>query len=207
MNWTVVVALRSVRSAKSRLRPASTSAQAHQDLVSAIRGDTLQAIAGAGLVARIFVVSDEPGHGVDLVQSEPGLNAAFAEAVATVREQSHRAPVAVLVADLAALRASDLDEALRLAAATPRGFVADRDGSGTTMLTVLAGEPFRPSFGPGSALRHAESMTALPVDVRLRCDVDTPDDLGVAAELGLGERTRAILAARGLPPLTSTRHD
>ncbi|SOD73408.1 2-phospho-L-lactate guanylyltransferase [Jatrophihabitans sp. GAS493] len=207
MNWTVVVALRSIQEAKSRLRPASATSQAHLQLVSAIRSDTLQAIRGATGVSGIFVVSDAPGDGVDLVQQEPGLNAAFSEAVAAVRQRAPAEPVAVMVADLAALRPTDLHDALRLAATTPRGFVADLDGRGTTLVSVLAGEVFSPSFGPGSASRHAETMTRLSADDRLRCDVDTPDDLRLAAELGLGERTRTLLAARGIPSLTSTRHD
>src|SRR5690349_16450440 len=68
---------------------------------------------------------------------------------------------------------------------------ADRAGTGTTLLLAAPGEPLDPRFGRGSAAAHA-ATGAVRVGAALRslrCDVDTPHDLAVAAELGLGTFT------------------
>ena len=47
----------------------------------------------------------------------------------------------------------------------PRGVVADSSGTGTTLLTVAAGEPFDSRFGAGSAAAHAAiGYTPLGID-------------------------------------------
>ena len=82
MRWTVVVAMRSLPSAKSRLADASPDPQAHNRLVEAIRHDTLAAVETARTVTRIVLVVDRPiKSGYDThVQRRPGLNAALTEA-------------------------------------------------------------------------------------------------------------------------------
>ena len=84
-------------------------------------------------------------------------------------------PVAVLLGDLPALRPDDLRAALDLAERHPRAFVADADGTGTTLLTGLVA--FAPRFGAGSAALH-ESDGHVRLDVptasTLRRDVDVP---------------------------------
>ncbi|NYI06579.1 2-phospho-L-lactate guanylyltransferase [Allostreptomyces psammosilenae] len=104
--------------------------------------------------------------------------------------------VAALSADLAALRAEELGRALALAAGHPRAFLADREGSGTTLLTAGPGRWLEPRFGTGSRALH-EASGAVPLPVAgldsVRRDVDTPDDLEQARRLGLGPRTAALL--------------
>ncbi|MCW2815167.1 MAG: hypothetical protein JWN84_2622, partial [Nocardioides sp.] len=102
-----------------------------------------------------------------------------------------------LLADLPALRPADLDAAL--AALVPGGpsYVADAEGTGTTLYTAPA-EEFDPAFGGASAAAH-QAAGALAVRgelASLRRDVDHLDDLRAAAALGLGVAT--TLAADGL---------
>ncbi|HXO24608.1 MAG TPA: 2-phospho-L-lactate guanylyltransferase, partial [Streptosporangiaceae bacterium] len=102
---------------------------------------------------------------------------------------------AALSADLPALRPLELSRALTAAAAWPNAFVADAAGDGTTLYTAAPGVAFRPAFGLASRARHAAGgaeeleLTDIP---GLRRDVDTPDDLRGAAELGLGARTAPL---------------
>ena len=98
-------------------------------------------------------------------------------------------PVA-LTADLPAVRATDLDEALGDVAPGEAAYVADADGLGTTLYTA-AHDAFDPRFGPGSALAH-DATGARPITAalpRLRRDVDDLDDLADALALGVGPRT------------------
>src|SRR5437867_1364153 len=80
VRWTVVIPVKALPAAKSRLLPASADAAAHQRLVEAIRADTLAAAGAAGGVARVLLAADRPGVPGALVQTRPGLNAALTEA-------------------------------------------------------------------------------------------------------------------------------
>jgi 2-phospho-L-lactate guanylyltransferase len=98
-------------------------------------------------------------------------------------------PVA-LTADLPAVRAEDLDDALGVVAPGEAAYVADTDGLGTTLYTA-AYDGFDPRFGPGSALAH-DATGARPITAplpRLRRDVDELADLDDALGLGVGPRT------------------
>ncbi|WP_430647167.1 hypothetical protein [Agromyces sp. GXS1127] len=114
------------------------------------------------------------------------------------------AAVAVLLGDLPAMRSGDLDAALEDAARHPLAFVADAEGSGTTLATALAEVPFVAHFGPDSAARHraagfADLIAECPGSIApgLRRDVDTAAELDEAAALGVGTRTSEVL--RSLP--------
>jgi len=159
---------------------------------------------GFGVVAE--PMSGEPGpgepaseasqtHTYSSAQLSP-LNRAIEAGIAEARRLVPRASVAVLLGDVPALRPSDLDVALALADDVPRGFVADADGSGTTLLTGARGAELYPRFGMGSAAAHAASghgRLDVPSSSTLRRDVDVPADLEAVAALGLGRRTAALL--------------
>jgi 2-phospho-L-lactate guanylyltransferase len=202
MNWTVLLAMKALPGAKSRLRPAVASATDHADLVEAMRADTIAAVEAAGRVAHIVTIADAPGTSQLLVQSAPGLNTALREAAAYARAHWPRDGIAALVADLPALLPTDLDAALDAAALAPRGFVADTATTGTTMLTARPGVDLDPAFGVGSAARHAVDAVAIAAAPGLRQDVDTWADLEACVPLGLGIRTAAAYRQ-----FTSGRHD
>lgn len=179
--------------AKSRLSPATVDQATHRRLVQAIRADTAAAAQSADGVARILYVTDQPGTDGALVQRESGLNAALTEAAEHAAQRWPADGIAALLADLPALRPAELAIALAQAAAYPRSYVADADGTGTTLLTALPGVALQPAFGPGSAARHAAAAVALPGGPSLRRDVDTVADLRAALELGVGPATAGLL--------------
>lgn len=195
VRWTVLVPVKALPDAKSRLAGFSPDAEAHARLVRAIRADTLQAARSAERVGRVLRIGDRPGGEHDVVQAHPGLNAAILDGARHARAYWADDPVAVLVGDLPALTSAELDAALAFGAACERGFVADASGTGTTLLTALRGARLHPQFGPDSAARHARQATLLPAGPGLRHDVDTADDLRSALLLGVGLRTLSVVAA------------
>ncbi len=192
----LVVPIKRLDRAKSRLRGAVPAGE-HAGLVLALLLDTVTAAVSADAVRRVLVVCEDEripvalrGTGVECVDERglPGLNAALSFGAELVRTPA--GAVGALQADLPALRPADLTAAVEEAAGR-RAYCADRPGTGTTLLLAAPGEPLGPRFGPGSADAHA-ATSAVRVGVSrasLRCDVDTEDDLGVAAGLGLGGHT------------------
>lgn len=195
VRWTVLVPLKSLPRAKSRLAAFSPDADSHARLVRAMRADTVRVAADAPDVARVLRIGDRAGAEHDLVQTRPGLNEAVAFGVRHARERWPEDAVAALVGDLPALTAAELTATLDAAAGHLRGYVADTAGTGTTLLTALPGADVYPQFGPGSAARHAEQAVALPAGPGLRQDVDTAADLRAALLLGVGPQTLAAVAA------------
>lgn len=206
MRWTVLIPVKALPEAKSRLVPATADPAEHRRLVEAIRTDTLAATEGVGAVARVVIVADRrvdvarlrpPGSVADyhlFVQPRQGLNAALADAWQHAAQLWPAEGGAALVADLPALRADELATTLAEAADHARAFVPDAGGRGTTLLTALPGISLSPAFGPESASRHAAVAAALRAGPGLRSDVDTRADLAAAAALGLGPATTAALA-------------
>ncbi|MFF0145629.1 2-phospho-L-lactate guanylyltransferase [Amycolatopsis sulphurea] len=208
MDVDLVVPLKHPREGKSRLR-GTVAADRHAELVVALAQDTLAAVTSVTRVRRVLVVTAEPdalsllaGLGVEL-SVEPtgaGLNEALRHGARLLRADAPRGVVGALQADLPALRAGDLARALAEAEGR-RVVVADRHGTGSTLLLAAPGTPLDPHFGPGSAARHIESG-AVPLTgalASLRSDVDTAEDLRHAAELGLGKHTAALLPAQAAP--------
>ncbi|TQJ02394.1 2-phospho-L-lactate guanylyltransferase [Amycolatopsis cihanbeyliensis] len=186
---------------KSRLR--GVAGADHAALVLALAADTVAAAAAAEGVRRLLVVATDPVAlaelrrlGADVVSENGagGLNAALRRGEAVLRADSPCGVVGALQADLPALRPAELAEALTEASGG-RSFVADRHGTGTTLLLSAPGAPLEPRFGHGSAGAHAASgavALAAPAP-SLRGDVDTADDLAHARLIGIGERTAAAL--------------
>lgn len=199
--WTVVLPVKGGPGAKSRLSALGARRAA---IAAAVASDTLAAVRATSRVARILVVTADPrvagfatGLGATLVPDDGGgLDAAV---TAGLRAAPAHLPCAVLLADLPALRACDLTEGLdactaALLGGAVRAVVPDADGDGTVLMAATHPAALHPSFGPGSAARHAGGgvLLELPND-RLRRDVDTPDDLAAVATLGVGPATTAAV--------------
>ena len=133
-----------------------------------------------------------------------GLNAAVVAGRDAALARDPEAAVAVLLGDLPALRAQDLDAALTAASAHRLALVPDAEGTGTALLTALPGAPLVPAFGAGSAGRHeAGGHTRLDLDLpRLRTDVDNDQDLEAAVHLGVGAATASVLGLVSPAPAT-----
>ena len=194
MQWSLVIPVKG-SIGKSRL----AAGDARPALAVAFARDTITAARQSASVDRIVVVTSdakvtEELEGVQVVDDPGGsLHAAIAAGVAAL---DPAAPAAVLLGDLPALTAADLDAGLELAAAEPRAYVADGLATGTTMLTARRADALRPRFGPGSADRHRRAgHVELPVapGTGLRLDVDELADLHTALDVGVGPHTCEVL--------------
>jgi 2-phospho-L-lactate guanylyltransferase len=200
-DWTLVLPVQSAARAKSRLEvPAGVD---RSRLARAVARDSLAAARGASLAARLVVVTaddtlaDECRRSGDHVVRDDGrsLTSAVRRGIDTARALAPQDPTAVLLADVPALTADDLDQALTLAGGSPFAVVPDAEGSGSVLLTAARPDLLQPAFGADSARRHAElGAVRLDLDLpRLRRDVDTWAALVNAAALGLGAATTAVL--------------
>ncbi|MFC4105038.1 2-phospho-L-lactate guanylyltransferase [Micromonospora zhanjiangensis] len=212
-NWTVLVPVKRLDVAKSRLRGTLDDVP-HQALALALAQDTVAAARACPQVAAVLVLTDDAEATEALsalgaqVHADPpggGLNETFTLGGSLVTD----GPVAALTADLPALRPLELAAALRAAADGPAGvrrFVTDTPGTGTVLLTAPEGVPLEPRFGEDSATAHAESGAVALAGPwpTLRRDVDVPADLAAAAVLGLGRHTAAL--ARRLAPVRAVDH-
>jgi 2-phospho-L-lactate guanylyltransferase len=203
-DWTVVIPVKRLGVAKSRLRGAVPAAR-HADLALAMVLDTATAVLAGATVAGLVVVTDDPvataavtALGARVTPDRPGADLNGAMRLGADEIVGLNRFRAVLAGDLPALRPDQLDAALR--GADERSFVADAAGSGTVLLAAPPGRPLDPRFGLGSAVAHADSgATALAGDwPGLRQDVDTPADLERVLALGAGRHTCALLRDLGL---------
>ncbi|MEU3626430.1 2-phospho-L-lactate guanylyltransferase [Amycolatopsis coloradensis] len=202
MGIDLIVPVKRPAEGKSRLRGAVVP-ERHPELVLALAYDTLSAATSADGVRRVLVVAADPASVADLTDlgveiviepSRGGLNAALRHGEELLRRDTPSGLVGALQADLPALRTEDLTAALAEAAGD-RAFVADRQGTGTTLLLSGAGRALEPRFGGGSARAHTTSG-ATPLTLAagsLRADVDTADDLAHVRTLGVGKRTSTLL--------------
>lgn len=195
--FALLVPVKALDRAKSRL---GLEPEQRVALMRAFAADAIEAARLSPRVAQIYVVCSEPLELDDVEvlddEGDGDLNRALRHAERQVRLRHPGQGVAAMCADLPALRTEDLTEALS-AGLSPRWFVADAAGSGTTLLAAGSGVDLQPHFGAGSAVRHEQSG-AMPLQGELpslRADVDTDADLDVARRLGLGRRTRAALAS------------
>ncbi|WP_320774236.1 2-phospho-L-lactate guanylyltransferase [Streptomyces sp. CRN 30] len=205
MQWTVVVPVKPLARAKSRLSDTADEA-VRPDLALAFALDTVAAALSCAAVADVAVVTDDPRAGRELaalgaaiVAGEPGggLNAALTHAATAVRASRPESPVAALNADLPALRPAELARVLNAAAEFPRSFLPDAAAIGTTLLAAAPGRALGPAFGVDSRRAHrASGAVELRLDAvdSVRQDVDTGEDLRAALALGAGPRTAAAAA-------------
>jgi 2-phospho-L-lactate/phosphoenolpyruvate guanylyltransferase len=174
-------------------------------LARAFAIDTVSVCLATSGVARVLVTTDDAGFaatlsalGADAVpDGGHGLNPALVQAAAeAARRWPDLQPVA-LCADLPSLRADELGAALASADGDP-AYVADADGTGTTLYTAPY-DGFSPRFGLDLSAAHAASgARAVPGALAgLRQDVDDLLSLQAAIALGVGPATRGVVADLG----------
>jgi 2-phospho-L-lactate guanylyltransferase len=201
--FALLMPVKTLALAKSRLEVPQPDQRA--PLMRAFALDAITAATRSRAVAQVYVVTDEPGFEVQGAirlpdEGDGDLNRALHHASLRVRLLDPARGVAAMCADLPCLSPADLETGLA-AGMTPRWFVADASGAGTTLLAAGPGVDLDPHFGPGSARRH-ELSGAGPVRVEvptLRMDVDTESDLEQARKLGVGPHTAAVLEHRPAP--------
>ncbi|MFF4653824.1 2-phospho-L-lactate guanylyltransferase [Streptomyces sp. NPDC001380] len=208
--WTVVLPVKPFAAAKSRLAGASCASR--RALAHAFFRDTLEAVLGTAAVTRVLVVTDDQEAAAEAryagavpVPDRPpaGLNAAVRTAARHAQMLGHSGAIAVLTADLPALRSTELATVLHAASGHQRAFLADHAGCGTTVLTAAGPQRLEPAFEGNSRDRHRRTGAYEIVGLDApgaRLDIDTPDDLRLARRLGLGPHTRAVIARSGPAP-------
>ena len=208
-HWCLVVPVKRLDRAKTRL--AGRYGDRRRDLALAFAVDTVTAALACPVVDGVLVVTDDvqaaerlAAAGAEVTGDDPdaGLNPALVHGAELVATRHPGTCVGTLAADLPALRPDELGSALARADGLDRAFVRDAEGTGTTLLLASGAGWLRPSFGAGSAARHALDG-AVEIDASdlptLRADVDLPGDLRTAAALGLGVATAGLLGAAAGP--------
>ena len=196
--FTLVVPVKTLTRAKSRLTGFPDDVR--RALVTAFALDALAAATSCRAVGPVAVVTDEPDLaglvrdlGCDVLPDEGAgdLNRVLQRAV---RALGPAGPVAAMLGDLPCLLPEDLEQAL--GSVQDKGFVADAEGTGTTLVAVRDPASFVTHFGARSRAAHvAAGIVEITLEVpSLRRDVDTADDLAAARMLGVGPRTGAVLA-------------
>ena len=200
LSYVVVVPVKPPALGKSRM--SGLSDERRSTLARAFALDTVAAVLDCPVVLAVVAVTDDFRFAGDLSAAgcvvlpdgaSGDLNATLVQAALECERRWPTAGVAAVCADLPALKAADLGEALAAVPASGAAFVADAEGTGTTMYAARAIVDFAPHFGVGSAAAH-QSAGAIALDgdwPSLRQDVDEVVDLGRAMVLGVGEHTRS----------------
>ncbi|WP_214409605.1 2-phospho-L-lactate guanylyltransferase [Sphaerisporangium fuscum] len=200
--WTIVVPVKTLVAAKTRLAAAAGPHRAA--LAVAVACDTVSAALACPDVARVVVVTADPVPARALAQlgahvvpdPDSGLNAALRAGGAEAVRLAPGSPIGALQADLPALRPAELGVALACAADFDQAFVPDAADVGTTFYGVRPGVPFTPRFGGESRAKHLAggAKEVAPDGIpSVRRDVDTPSDLEEALALGVGRHTAAVV--------------
>ena len=207
METLAIVPVKSLARAKRRLEDALPD-EARRALAEAMLGDVLAALGQVEAIDAILVVTADPVaeliaqlHGALTCteHTDRGLDEAILSGIARARELGAR-QVLCVASDCPLLDPAELDALLRGASgANDRSdresdemserphviVVPDRHGTGTNALLLRPPNALRPSYGPGSCIRHARSAHArgLAGEVAeldsLALDVDTPTDLAL----------------------------
>ena len=203
--WSVVFPVKALAAAKSRL---SSGSPTPGELALAFFRDALAAAVATPRVGRVVVATSDPrvrataeSAGALVIDDvgHPGINAA---ARWGARHCGAGHGIAVIVSDLPCLTPRSLDAALSAAEQHATSFLADLDGTGTTMWCATASHAVDPRFGIDSRRAHldsgaidivAEHPEAVADLERARCDVDTDRALQRARDLGVGPATVAAL--------------
>jgi 2-phospho-L-lactate/phosphoenolpyruvate guanylyltransferase len=211
MRTIAILPIKHFDAAKQRLS-AELSGGARRALAEAMFSDVLVALRRSEAIDSVLVVTADHGaqqiaggYGAMVLDDEEhGHTAAAKRGVrAAVEAEAQRA--LLVPGDCPLLDPAELDNLI--GRHTPRRsalIVPDRHGTGTNSLLLTPPGSLAPSFGPGSAQRHAATAESDGTDHEivevpsLALDVDTPEDLAalrerLAALHGGAAHTRGML--------------
>ncbi|WP_134738575.1 2-phospho-L-lactate guanylyltransferase [Nocardioides sp. 503] len=205
-SYVVVVPVKSPALGKSRIVGLDDAQR--RGLARAFALDTVAACLACERVAEVLVATDDAAFSREFAAlgcatvpdgDTSDLNAALRQAVAEARRRWPDLLPAALLADLPALRPEELDLALTSFVPDGPSFVADAEGTGSTLYTAPYDE-FDPHFGVDSSHAHQVSgALGLRLELpTLRRDVDDLDDLREAVTLGVGVETARMVGELGL---------
>jgi 2-phospho-L-lactate guanylyltransferase len=195
MRTVAILPMKRFGEAKQRLSDQMT-ANARRSLAEAMFSDVLLALRRASAVDAMVVVTADHGaqriaggYGAIVVDDEErGHNPAAESGIrAAIAAQAERA--LLVPGDCPLLAPAELDALItRRAPRRSALIVPDRHGTGTNSLLLTPPASLTPSFGPGSAERHAANAQAdgthhqIVQVPSLALDVDTPEDLEALRE-------------------------
>ncbi|HEY7151828.1 MAG TPA: 2-phospho-L-lactate guanylyltransferase [Solirubrobacterales bacterium] len=223
---TAIIPVKRFGAAKQRLLEALDQRQ-RAALVGAMLADVLAAVARAGRVERVIVVTGERRaerialkqarrQPMDLEVLRDPKDAGHSEAatLGIVRAKARGAECAVLLpGDCPLLDPAELDAAVDRARTARVAVVPDRHGTGTNALVLAPPDAIGPAFGPDSCATHVERGRArgLAVEVErldsLGLDLDTPADLDALLDILRPDPGRAPATAAALERAGLTRRE
>lgn len=202
--WAVLVPIKELHLAKSRLVP--PHGVARENLALAMALDVISAASASTVVERVIAITNDArarsavdALGASWVEDDPdsGLNPALTHAADHARSLGF-ANVVAISSDLPSLDSDALTDFLIAIAPGSRAIVRDAHDTGTALLAATTVD-LLPQFGHQSANAHvtdgATDETGRITHAGLRRDVDTIDDLIDAQRIGVGPHTRALLDA------------
>ncbi len=148
--------------------------------------DTLHSVLACPEVKRVVVVTADRSLLANLAEETADRVSTFADpggglnnAIVAARDQACENQLLVVIpGDMPLLDPTELAQVLQSARAYPRGFVRDKNGDGTTLLTALVAADLLPNYGAGSAETHLlDGAVELSAPHSIRFDVDTMEDL------------------------------
>ncbi len=191
---SVVVLAKDTRLAKTRL---GIPRQEARQVAFALAGSTVRAALAAESVGAVYVVTGDADITRDAIETgaevvaEPrplGMNRAAELGRRHALRTRPTSPVVIVVADLPAVRRADIDILVEQHHRVGHPlFVADHEGTGTTLLVHGADRPPGIGFGRNSAAMHRRLGYQLATDspASLRHDLDTPADLMVLGPIDM----------------------
>lgn len=185
MSWVAVVPLKQGPSQKSRLSQSLDAAQ-RAALTEALFARVLGALFESHAVSQVMVLSpvDPARPHAEWVRDEGrGLN----EELIAQRAQFSGRNFLIVHADLPFLEAADISALLEAAESAGVAIAPDKFDLGTNALALRAESSISFKFGADSFAQHrAAAPDAAIVRSRgLSHDIDTPDDLRAALDMGL----------------------
>lgn len=211
MSVTAIVPIKPWALAKSRLNVGEAS---RPGFARAFALDVLAQVAESERVDQLVIVTAERDLGTTArklgavvladrpMLSRDMLNVAVDAGRRWVMSRRPADGVVVVPADLAAMTAQTLDDAIERLSQHDVAFVPDLSGRGTTLTWARDAARLRPFYGRDSAAKHAQdgAQQVVDVDVRVRRDVDHAIDLMEARRLGVGRHTLRALETLDLTP-------
>ena len=202
-----IVPVHALEGAKSRLG-ATLDAEERQALVLGLLDRSIRAAEAVDAIESVVVVSPDPtvlnaasaAGATPVRQADVGLNEGL-RAASRWAAADGASGVLILAGDLPAISPETVRSFVAAATAASRpdrplvAIVADRHTRGTNVLLISPPDAIRFAFGPGSRAAHlaaAGSVGATLVELAgpLALDLDLPDDLILAEELGLLDPAR-----------------
>jgi 2-phospho-L-lactate guanylyltransferase len=199
--WCAIVPVKEIHDSKTRL--------GRHDLTIPLLTDVVTALLGSTSIATIKVVTPDPviaqiatSLRCEIVPEKEGigLTSAINDGLSRCNSEN-KDNVLVLLGDLPCLTSEHIDLFLAAGSTHETAFLADSEGTGTTMWMRTSVHANPPKFGIRSRAKHRESG-AYEVSggsfVGARRDVDTEVNLWDAVRIGVGTATSAALAGRKL---------